>query len=127
MSTTSRSSVSSIDVIRMHFPPVEEETPTDSKQKVSHSAEALAAKLPDAPTDDPNAHDGHMAKKLKIDSSKGDGDRSEDDWEKVDKAESEKLDDEPVNVAKASTATDVESVSSAADLESATEGKTKDA
>lgn len=102
----------------MHFPPVEEETPKESKPEVSHSAEALAATLPDAPTSDPNAGE-HVAKKAKIDEA----DKSEDDWEKVDKAESEKLDDEPVKVGKGSTATDVESVSSAADLESSTEGK----
>lgn len=41
--------------------------------------------------------------------------RSEDDWEEVDKSEGgpiERLDDEPVEVAKASTAADVQSVQS---------------
>lgn len=109
----------------MHFPPIEEDTPEESKPEASHSAEALAATLPDAPTSDPNVPGEPAAKKAKID-EKAEAEKSEDDWEKVDKVDSEKLDDEPVKVGKGSTATDVESVSSAADLESSAEGK-KDA
>ncbi|KMU88310.1 macrod1 protein [Coccidioides immitis H538.4] len=82
----------------------------------------LAAKLPDAPTSDPvNPREPDIKRSI-IDN------KSEDDWEKVDQCEGiasiEKLDDDPVEVDKAPTAADVQSVvSSVADLESSTEMK----
>lgn len=113
--------------------PVKEDTPTPAEE--AQSAELLAAKLPDPPTSDPVVPDERNPKKPKLDSAASDihlldrdEERSEDDWEKVDEPDcvtpTERLDDEPVEIAKAPTAADVRSVvSSVADLGSSTELK----
>ncbi|KMU75871.1 ymdB [Coccidioides immitis RMSCC 3703] len=110
-------------------PPAKEETPTVEEN--APPSPGLAAKLPDAPTSDPvNPREPDIKKpKLEPDLDREE-DKSEDDWEKVDQCEGiasiEKLDDDPVEVDKAPTAADVQSVvSSVADLESSTEMKQK--
>ncbi|KAL1960663.1 hypothetical protein VTO42DRAFT_7242 [Malbranchea cinnamomea] len=110
-------------LLPMHFPPVEEpSSPAPGMtSEASRSTEALAAKLPDAPTSDPDAAGEPSTKKPKVDCDKTEGDKSEDDWEKVEGTEEERLDDEPVSVGKPSTIADVESVSSAADLDTSEE------
>ncbi|WEW59124.1 hypothetical protein PRK78_004593 [Emydomyces testavorans] len=132
-------------LIPLYFPPTpfdtpqspaKEHTPTAPDNPVSQSPDLLAAKLPDAPTSDPLAQGEPNVKKPKLASRTADNrnpdreeEKSEDDWEKIEQPEriitpAEKLDDDPVEVDKAPTAADVQSVvSSVADLESSTEVK----
>src|SRR5204863_2341023 len=99
--------------------------------ELSSDPPTLAATLPDPPSSEPTVEGERDAKKVKV-ASGGlkhrsnirDDDKSEDDWEEVDKVEgsavngpAEKLDDEPVEVDSAPTPADVQSVeSSTADL-----------
>ncbi|KAB8230435.1 hypothetical protein BDV23DRAFT_156473 [Aspergillus alliaceus] len=113
------------------FPPVEQDIPSSSGQKVesqstadgesSPSLDLLAAKLPDPPTVDPTLDGQPGGKKQKVNTTDGQSnkfhteDRSEDDWEEVDKSEdgrTERLDDEPVEVNRPPSAADVQSVQS---------------
>ncbi|KAE8367667.1 hypothetical protein BDV27DRAFT_66351 [Aspergillus caelatus] len=113
------------------FPPVEQDLPSGSAPKAesqsiadgesSPSLDLLAAKLPDPPTVGPTL-DGQLgSKKQRVNTKDGQRsriymeDRSEDDWEEVDKSEdgrTERLDDEPVEVDRPPSATDVQSVQS---------------
>ncbi|EER24676.1 hypothetical protein D8B26_004968 [Coccidioides posadasii str. Silveira] len=125
-------------LIPQYFPPTQSDIPQPPAKEKTPTAEenappspGLAAKLPDAPTSDPvNPREPDIKKpKLEPDLDREE-DKSEDDWEKVDQCEGiasiEKLDDDPVEVDKAPTAADVQSVvSSVADLESSTEMKQK--
>jgi len=123
-----------------YFPPTEQVPPASSKDvetapetetESSSDPPTLAATLPDPPSSEPTVEGERDSKKLKVASggSKNrvtgkEDERSEDDWEEVDKAEGsaangppEKLDDEPVEVDSAPTPADVQSVeSSTADL-----------
>ncbi|KAK2741136.1 hypothetical protein FQN57_005738 [Myotisia sp. PD_48] len=134
-------------LLPVYFPPTEANLSTsqldsrkrdESNAQGSHSPEAIAASLPNAPTSDPITKEetlpGPKRAKLSPDNStivaKEDDDKSEDDWEKVEQPKTggrasrngnERLDDEPVEVANAPTAADVRSVSSVADLESSQE------
>jgi hypothetical protein len=98
---------------------------------MSSDPPTLAATLPDPPSSEPTVEGQRDAKKLKVSLSGSknrpigkEDDKSEDDWEEVDKVEGsaaneppEKLDDEPVEVDSAHTPADVQSVeSSTADL-----------
>lgn len=107
------------------FPPTEQDSSTLSKAddgEFSPSPEILAAKLPDPPTVDPNLDGQPEAKKQKFNSedlghniTTTTDEKSEDDWEEVDKSEgvsTELLDDDPVEVDRASSAADVHSVQS---------------
>ncbi|KAE8351347.1 hypothetical protein BDV28DRAFT_21833 [Aspergillus coremiiformis] len=113
------------------FPPVEQDIPSSASQKAnsqptadgvsSPSLDLLAAKLPDPPTVDPTLDGQPESKKQKVNPSDGQSskvfieDKSEDDWEEVDKSEdgrTERLDDEPVEVDRPSSAADVQSVQS---------------
>ncbi|EYE91590.1 macro domain-containing protein [Aspergillus ruber CBS 135680] len=126
------------------FPPTEQDLPQSSTQQNSQKAdgefspspEILAAKLPDPPTEDPNLDGQSQAKRQKLDSDElGNSsitmidERSEDEWEEVNRSEdegdkferlrssevidkSEETDDEPVEVDRASSAADVHSVQS---------------
>ncbi|KAE8146271.1 hypothetical protein BDV25DRAFT_162805 [Aspergillus avenaceus] len=113
------------------FPPVEQDLPKSTSLKSesqstaagesSPSLEMLAAKLPDPPTVDPAAAGQPGSKKQKVDTDDATqnskfhtDERSEDDWEEVDKSDdgrTEQLDDEPVEVRPPSP-TDVQSVQS---------------
>ncbi|PGH18353.1 hypothetical protein AJ79_00419 [Helicocarpus griseus UAMH5409] len=127
-----------------YFPPTEKdlstETDHDSEQPShpSSSPATLAATLPDPPTSEPTFEGQPDAKKAKIEAGVSgsrtldkDGEKSEDDWEKVDQADAanaatERLDDEPVELDAAPTSADVQSVvSSTADLKESdsSEGK----
>ncbi|OJJ36519.1 hypothetical protein ASPWEDRAFT_108947 [Aspergillus wentii DTO 134E9] len=116
-------------LIPKFFPPTEQDLPhasasqksEESDGESSPSPEVLAAKLPDPPTVDPALDGQPNAKKQKIQtenleqSIKTETEKSEDDWEEVDKSEGspiERLDDEPVEVDKAPSAADVQSVQS---------------
>ncbi|KKZ61159.1 hypothetical protein EMCG_04208 [[Emmonsia] crescens] len=118
-----------------YFPPTEQDLPTETEQtseEPSHpssSPATLAASLPDPPTSEPTLEGQPDAKKPKFGTDVSgsrtldkDGEKSEDDWEKVDQAEAtnttaERLDDEPVELDDAPTSADVQSVvSSTADL-----------
>ncbi|KAE8380968.1 hypothetical protein BDV26DRAFT_256231 [Aspergillus bertholletiae] len=113
------------------FPPVEQDLPSGSTSKVksrsvadggsSPSLDLLAAKLPDPPSVDPTLDGQPGSKKQKISTNDGQygkthmEDKSEDDWEEVDKSEdgrTERLDDEPVEVDRPPSAADVQSVQS---------------
>jgi hypothetical protein len=110
------------------FPPTEKDVPEQSAPQndgESPSPELLAAKLPDPPTADPSLLDLPEAKKQKVNS--GDlgqsvsraEDKSEDEWEQVDRSEGaeERLDDEPVEVDQAPSAADVQSVQSSGTID----------
>lgn len=125
------------------FPPVEQdlphhithsEVPTETTAESSPTPEMLAAKLPDPPTADPALEGQNTNKKQKLNAddikssaaAKAEGvqsrvdDKSEDDWEKVDKSEggpAERLDDEPVEIERAPSVADVQSVQSSGIIE----------
>ncbi|GAQ04097.1 O-acetyl-ADP-ribose deacetylase MACROD1 [Aspergillus lentulus] len=129
--------------IPLIFPPVEQdlprhsthsEVPTDTTAESSPTPELLAAKLPDPPTADPALEGQPENKKQKLNAddikpsadAKSEGvqskvdDKSEDDWEEVDKSEggpAERLDDEPVEIERAPSAADVQSVQSSGIIE----------
>lgn len=129
--------------IPLIFPPVEQdlphhithsEVPTETTAESSPTPEMLAAKLPDPPTADPALEGQHTNKKQKLNAddlkssaaAKAEGvqsrvdDKSEDDWEKVDKSEggpAERLDDEPVEIERAPSVADVQSVQSSGIIE----------
>lgn len=129
-------------MVSLIFPPVEQDLPHNNAQpesqvktdsESSSSAEVLAAKLPDPPTADPRLEGQPETKRKKVNSedlestvelqpedyrSRSDY-RSEDDWEEVDKTEggpTERLDDEPIEIDRASAA-DVHSVQSSGIIE----------
>ncbi|EEP75347.1 protein LRP16 [Uncinocarpus reesii 1704] len=129
-------------LIPQYFPPTQSDVPQSPTEEETPAVEDsdppsanLAAQLPDAPTTEPIPQGGPEIKKPKLESVVAesrtldrDDEKSEDDWEKVDQSEGitpiEKLDDDPVEVDKAPTAADVQSVvSSVADLGSSTEMK----
>ncbi|KAL2222643.1 LRP16 family protein [Thermoascus aurantiacus ATCC 26904] len=120
-------------VIPEYFPPTEQDLPQSSAEHSEPkaqegesltSSETLAAKLPDPPTSEPALDGQPEAKKQKVNNADDTANhvlvskedlKSEDEWEEVDKSEGgpiERLDDEPVEVAKAPTAADVQSVQS---------------
>ncbi|KAJ5626221.1 O-acetyl-ADP-ribose deacetylase MACROD1 [Penicillium lagena] len=83
----------------------------------SPSPSDLAARLPDVPTADPASFGQPDAKKPKIDAGTT---KLEDDWEEVQRSEGEPvemLDDEPVEIDKAPSAGDVQSVQSSGILD----------
>ncbi|KAJ5818101.1 O-acetyl-ADP-ribose deacetylase MACROD1 [Penicillium riverlandense] len=83
----------------------------------SPSPSDLAARLPDAPTADPASFGQPDAKKQKTDA---DATKLDDDWEEVHRSEgepAEMLDDEPVEIDKAPSAGDVQSVQSSGILD----------
>ncbi|KAB8259118.1 hypothetical protein BDV32DRAFT_124577 [Aspergillus pseudonomiae] len=119
------------EMIPSIFPPVEQDLPSDNIPKTesqsiadgesSPSLDLLAAKLPDPPTVDPTLDGQPGSKKQKINASDEQSssiqteDKSEDDWEEVDKSEdgrTERLDDEPIEVDRPPSAADVQSVQS---------------
>ncbi|KAF7589419.1 hypothetical protein BBP40_004323 [Aspergillus hancockii] len=120
------------DWIPSIFPPVELDLPCGSAKEVdaqptadgesSPSLEILAAKLPDPPTVDPTLDGQPGSKKQKVNTERvvqnskiHTEDKSEDDWEEVDKSEDgriERLDDEPVEIDRPPSVTDVQSVQS---------------
>ncbi|PGH09449.1 hypothetical protein GX51_00554 [Blastomyces parvus] len=127
-----------------YFPPTEQDLSTEPKQtreEPSHpssSPATLAASLPDAPTTEPTLEGQPDAKKPRVGADVSgsraldkDGERSEDDWEKVEQADvtntsAERLDDEPVELDDAPTSADVQSVvSSTADLKESNSGEGK--
>ncbi|KAL1857177.1 hypothetical protein Plec18170_003293 [Paecilomyces lecythidis] len=118
-------------VIPRFFPPTSQDLSSSSKQSESQpqaqgesspSSETLAAQLPDPPTVEPTLGGQPEAKKQKVNLDDSihrvivkDDEKSEDDWEEVDKADGgpeERLDDEPVEVGQASSVVDVQSVQS---------------
>ncbi|PWY92115.1 LRP16 family protein [Aspergillus heteromorphus CBS 117.55] len=101
------------------------ESQPESDGESLKSAEILAAKLPDPPTVDPALNGEPDTKKQKVDIDQNEPSgksnmedfsiKSDDDWEEVDKSEdgrTEKLEDEPVEVDRPSSATDVQSIQS---------------
>jgi hypothetical protein len=95
----------------------------------------LAAKLPDPPTVEPALDGQPGSKKQKVNT---DGvvqnskihteDKSEDDWEEVDKSEdgrTEGLDDEPVEIDRPPSVTDVQSVQSSGIIDMADSNSTE--
>ncbi|GKZ39113.1 hypothetical protein AbraIFM66950_011898 [Aspergillus brasiliensis] len=123
----------------LFFPPEDQGVPSASSDREpqlesdgesSKSAEMLAAKLPDPPTVDPALNGEPETKKQKVNADETERSgrsymedfsiRSDDDWEEVDKSEdgrTEKLDDEPVEVDRPPSATDVQSVQSSGIIE----------
>ncbi|OAX82820.1 hypothetical protein ACJ72_02824 [Emergomyces africanus] len=127
-----------------YFPPTERDLSTEIEQALeepsypSSSPATLAASLPDPPTSEPTLEGQPGAKKPKVANEVSgsrpldrEGERSEDDWEKVDQAEvtntvAERLDDEPVELDDAPTSADVQSVvSSTADIKERDSGDGK--
>ncbi|KKK15861.1 hypothetical protein P175DRAFT_0515633 [Aspergillus ochraceoroseus IBT 24754] len=119
------------DIPQASYPPADspELANKDSYESSSPSPELLAAKLPDPPTMEPTLAGEPECKKHKISTDAGTqtarvasfpddksvDDRSEDDWEEVDRSEdgrTEKLDDEPVEIDRPLSPTDVQSVQS---------------
>ncbi|KAK1148704.1 hypothetical protein N8T08_008589 [Aspergillus melleus] len=123
------------------FPPVGQDVPRSSGQESgpqaqvdgesSPSPELLAAKLPDPPTVDPALEGQPEAKKVKVDTGRRErpsedittrsDERSEDDWEEINRSDdgrTEKLDDEPVEVDRPPSVTDVQSVQSSGIIDS---------
>ncbi|PLB33193.1 macro domain-containing protein [Aspergillus candidus] len=124
------------EAIPYFFPPENQNASEASGQtgmkdtsESSPSPELLAAKLPDAPTVDPASDDLPERKKQKVNADDPgqstnvqsdhilprSDERSEDDWEEVDKSEdgrTERLEDEPVQVDGPPSPTDVQSVQS---------------
>ncbi|KAL2818908.1 hypothetical protein BJX63DRAFT_428980 [Aspergillus granulosus] len=114
------------DLVPIFFPPVDESqyAGNGDSSKGSPSSEVLAATLPDPPTVEPRREGQPESKKLKLASDAGtqtthvpafSEDKSEDEWEEVNKFEAgqtETLDDDPVEIDRPSSATDVQSVQS---------------
>ncbi|KAL4878619.1 LRP16 family protein [Aspergillus karnatakaensis] len=122
------------ELIPFYFPPEEQPQTTendDARKEPSTSASPtiLAASLPDPPTAEPKLEGQPESKKQKIsDSELGrdagtqtvhasalSEDKSEDDWEEVNNSEAgraETLEDDPVEIDRPSSATDVQSVQS---------------
>ncbi|KAL4783183.1 hypothetical protein BJX76DRAFT_330571 [Aspergillus varians] len=120
------------DLIPLLFPLAEQtqNTSNGDAHSVSPSPEMLAASLPDPPTAEPTTLEGQPdSKKQKISASDAGCDagtqtahipafseeRSEDEWEEVNNPEAsrtETLDDDPVEIDRPSSATDVQSVQS---------------
>lgn len=116
---------------RRYFPPTEQDLPSSpaasrpipESESSSPSPEVLAARLPDPPTTDPATYGQPEAKKQKLDAdsrdesvvAKPEDDKSEDDWEEVDKSECsvERLDDEPVKIDEALSTADADETQSA--------------
>ncbi|EEQ27225.1 hypothetical protein McanMca71_006947 [Microsporum canis] len=137
--TFERKDVKAYDMLLpQYFPPTAQDLPPSSttreetKTEVGgpHAPEILAASLPDAPTSEPVTQaGGSTAKKAKLSPDNSTITardlEDDDDWEKVDQPVNtkENLEDDPVEVDNGPTAADVQSVSSAADLESSHEGK----
>ncbi|KAL4809958.1 hypothetical protein BDV18DRAFT_129971 [Aspergillus unguis] len=119
------------ELIPLYFPFVEQQQPgTGSSSNESASPGTLAAALPDPPTADPKLDGQPDSKKQKLSASGaeiGDAgsqtdhaalladDRSDEEWEEIKKLEdrrAESLDDEPVEVDRPASVTDVQSVQS---------------
>ncbi|KAL2794485.1 hypothetical protein BJX66DRAFT_303577 [Aspergillus keveii] len=114
------------DLVPIFFPPVNEsqDAGNGDSSKESPSPEVLAATLPDPPTVEPRLEGQPESKKLKVASDAGtqtthvpafSEDKSEDEWEKVNESEAgrtETLDEDPVEIDRPSSATDVQSVQS---------------
>ncbi|KAJ0423670.1 hypothetical protein BJY00DRAFT_42304 [Aspergillus carlsbadensis] len=114
------------DLVPIFFPPVEgsQDAGNGHSSKGSPSPEVLAATLPDPPTVEPRLEGQPESKKLKVASDAGTqtthvpvfpDDKSEDEWEKVNESEAgrtETLDEDPVEIDRPSSATDVQSVQS---------------
>ncbi|KAL2855283.1 hypothetical protein BJY01DRAFT_9800 [Aspergillus pseudoustus] len=114
------------DLVPIFFPPVDEyqDPGNGDASKESSSPEDLAATLPDPPTVEPRLEGQPESKKLKVASDAGtqtthvptfSEDKSEDEWEEVNKSEAgrtETLDEDPVEIDRPSSATDVQSVQS---------------
>lgn len=102
-----------------------ESQPTSTDGESLLSSEVLAAKLPDAPTMEPGLDGQPETKKQRVNETattqrgkryiEDFSIKSDDDWEEVDKSEdgrTERLDDDPVEVDRPPSATDVQSVQS---------------
>ncbi|KAI9367070.1 hypothetical protein BJX61DRAFT_530163 [Aspergillus egyptiacus] len=119
------------ELIPLFFPPAEQPPNAENREfhKESASSAALAASLPDPPTVEPSLEGQPESKKLKVDAqdtgngigsetapvSAFFGERSEDEWEEVNKSDAgrtETLEDEPVEIGRPSSETDVQSVQS---------------
>ncbi|PYH48681.1 LRP16 family protein [Aspergillus saccharolyticus JOP 1030-1] len=131
-------------LVPLIFPPEDQEVPSTTdggieqteSQPASTDGESLpssailAAKLPDAPTMEPGLDGQPETKKQRVNETgteqRGKSHiedfsiRSDDDWEEVDKSEdgrTERLDDDPVEVDRPPSATDVQSVQSSGIIE----------
>ncbi|KAL2861160.1 macro domain-containing protein [Aspergillus lucknowensis] len=119
------------DLVPIFFPPVDEPQATgnEDSHKESPSPDVLAASLPNPPTVEPKLEGQPESKKLKVSSpdvgrdastqtayvSAVSEEKSEDEWEEVNKPDTgrtETLDDDPVEIGRPSSATDVQSVQS---------------
>lgn len=117
--------VSETDSSRKYFPPAKFQSQSQSDSESSPPPEILA--LPDPPTAEPTLRQPGQpeAKKQKVNRADSEqshktGEKSEDDWEEVDRSEGgpvESLDEEPVEVGKSSAA-DVHSVQSSGIIDS---------
>ncbi|OJK04955.1 hypothetical protein ASPACDRAFT_74485 [Aspergillus aculeatus ATCC 16872] len=125
-------------LVPLFFPPEDQDVPSNDithEQSESQStstdgesllsSEVLAAKLPDAPTMEPGLDGQPETKKQRVNETattqrgksyiEDFSIKSDDDWEEVDKSEdgrTERLDDDPVEVDRPPSATDVQSVQS---------------
>lgn len=118
------------DWFRLYFPFVEQQDAgNEDSSKASASPGELAASLPDAPTEEPKVQGQPDSKKLKVNSLDTDGSdagskldsgppadsKSEDEWEDIKAVHGgpiESLHDDPVEVDRPSSATDVQSLHS---------------
>ncbi|KAL4865069.1 hypothetical protein BDV12DRAFT_175242 [Aspergillus spectabilis] len=122
------------ELVPLFFPPTEQPQPIGNgyaraEPPTSASPADLAASLPDPPTAEPTLEGQPESKKQKISESDVghdagaqtahttafSEDKSEDDWEEVNKSEAgraERLDDDPVEIDRPSSAADVQSVQS---------------
>ncbi|KAL4948989.1 hypothetical protein BDW69DRAFT_83439 [Aspergillus filifer] len=116
------------ELIPFYFPYVEEASAGDKTAQQSPSPDVLAASLPDPPTTEPRFEGQPENKKQKLTASEiseaetsitrasASDLKSEDEWEEVNKSEAA-LDDEPVEVTRPSSATDVQSMQSSGTIE----------
>ncbi|KAL4965996.1 macro domain-containing protein [Aspergillus stella-maris] len=125
------------DLIPLYFPYVEESSPDDGTAQQSPSPDVLAASLPDPPTTEPKFEGQPESKKQKLtafEMSESESSitrasasdlKSEDEWEEVNKSEAA-LDDDPVEVARPSSANDVQSMQSSGTIEEITHSQPTD-
>ncbi|KAL3466219.1 hypothetical protein BJX64DRAFT_23689 [Aspergillus heterothallicus] len=128
------------DLVPVFFPPVDESqhAVNGDAGKESSSPEILAAALPDPPTVEPRLEGQPESKKLKVASDAGtqtthvpafSEDKSEDEWEKVNESEAgrtETLDEDPVEIDRPSSATDVHSVQSSGIIDDMVQSQSTD-
>ncbi|KAL5336117.1 hypothetical protein BJX70DRAFT_291475 [Aspergillus crustosus] len=136
------------DLVPLYFPPAEQPQTTENgktrgESPTPASPAVLAASLPDPPTAEPTLEGQPDSKKQKISEPEIDRDaghqtsrapavseeKSEDEWEQVHKSEAgrpDTLEDDPVEIDRPSSVTDVQSVQSSGIIDDMTHSQSTD-